>query len=375
MDTLLSTSVAETSQASEIVWPDFPVALKEAVGVRLGNRLFAGLGTAGAAWFALDVTAKTKVWQPRAEFPFPARNGAAAAAAADGKIYVFGGAGRSTSEPCLHQFDSIACYDPVNDFWTELSVPLPVGMLGASAGSVGSSIYLFGGYNKPQLDQFFQDYEGASQEQQPSILHAYMDRMAGDFAWNDHIWEFNTLDHSWRDLGQVPHAPNCGSGIIVDGSEILLASGEIKPGLRSISVKHASIQNGDVIWRAERNLPTLDRPQEGIAASFSGKCGKVRMLAGGTNFEGARQHYDSGKKYAHQGLHKLWRDEIYVLRNELWELAGRLPYGRATGLTFEIEDGLLLVGGDTQNGESSLPTWLLSYNESSGITIHSNKLR
>ncbi|WP_426192835.1 YjhT family mutarotase [Massilia sp. DWR3-1-1] len=366
-------SVKQSDQALELAWPHFPLALTQAVGVRLGNTLFAGLGSASQAWFALDITAAPKAWHPRAEFPFAVRKDAVAAAA-DGKIYVFGGSGRSTGTQSLHQFDSIACYDPQTDCWTELAARLPVGMLGASAAAIGSCIYIFGGYNKPQFDQFFQAYETAAREQQAAILYAFMDRDAKEFAWNDHVWEFDTSDHRWRDIGQVPHAPNCGSGVIVDGGEVFLANGEIKPGLRTASVKHGSIQNGELMWLADKDLPPSDQPQEGIAAAFSGKCGMVKILAGGSNFIGARQNYQSGKKYAHRGLNKLWRDEIYVMRNEMWEFAGRLPHGRANGLSFEVEQGLLLVGGDTQNGQPCLETWLLSYQKCTGITISSHKL-
>lgn len=346
--------------------------LKEAVGVRLGNMLFAGLGSAGQAWFALDTMATSTVWQPRAPLPFAVRSGAVAAAA-NGKIYVFGGSGRSKEVQSLHQFDSIACYDPQVDGWTELPARLPVGMLGACAAATGASIYLFGGYNKAQFDQFFRDYEAAAVALQPTILSAFMDRKADDFAWNEHVWEFNTADYSWHDHGKVPHQPHCGSAIIVDGDDVWLASGEIKPGLRTASIKHASMNKGQLLWLAEQHLPARDGPHEGIAAAFGGKCGKVKIVAGGTSFIGARESYQSGKKYAHQGLSKLWRDEIYMLKNDMWEFAGRLPQGRATGLAFEVEQGLLLVGGDTQDGQPCLETWLLSYNESTGITISSSK--
>jgi N-acetylneuraminate epimerase len=374
VDTLDCTSVKEERAACDTGWPDFPVALKEAVGLRLGNTLFAGLGSAGQAWFALDIMATSKAWQLRAAFPFEARNGAVAAAA-DGKIYVFGGSGRSAQEPRLHQFDSICCYDPHTDGWTELRARLPIGMLGASAAAIGSSIYIFGGYNKPQFDQLFREYEAATPEQQGAILHAFMDRRAEDFAWNDHVWEFDTREHSWHDRGPAPHAATCGSAVIANGAQLWLASGEVKPGLRTASVKHASIENGAVHWQAENNLPAQDGPQEGIAAAFAGKCGIVKILAGGTNFIGARHSYQTGKMYAHQGLNKRWRAEIYLLKNEMWECAGYLPQGRASGLAFEIEQGLLLIGGDTQNGQPCLETWLLSYEESTGITISSNKLK
>lgn len=374
MSTLQRKFVEETRRACEPAWPDSPLALTEGVGVRVGHMVFAGLGSAGQAWFGLDVTAAAPTWQPRAGFPFAARKGAVAAAA-NGRVYVFGGCGRSTQAQCLRQFDSIACYDPQADCWTELPARLPVGMVGASAAAIGAFIYIFGGYNQPQFDRFFQEYESAPPELRATIFHAFMDRKAEAFAWNDRVWEFDTLEHRWRDLGNAPHAPNCGSGIIVDGVDIWLASGEIKPGLRTPGVKQARLEGGEVFWQAEKDLPATDQPQEGIAAAFSGRCGMVKIVAGGTNFIGARENYRSGKMYAHQGMSKRWRDEIYVLRSNIWEFAGRLPQGRANGLTFEVEQGLLLVGGDTEDGKPCLGSWLLSYEESTGVRISSNKLK
>lgn len=374
MDILDHTSLEKCRPSGDFAWPDFPLVLKEAVGVRLGQMLYVGLGSAGCGWFALDLSAAAKAWQIRALFPFSARNGAVAAAA-NGKIYVFGGSGRLTEKHSLHQFDSIACYDPQIDGWSELDVQLPVGMLGASAATVGNSIYIFGGYNKQQFDALFRDCEAACTQQQAEILHAFMDRKAEDFGWNQHVWRFDTDDHSWHDLGRVSYAPNCGSSIIADGSEIWLVSGEVKPGLRTCAVRHVSVDDGQLLWHAAQELPALQQVQEGVAAAFAGKCGRLKLLAGGTNFVGARHNYKSGKMYAHQGLSKLWRDEIYMLRNNKWELAGRLPQGRANGLAVEIEQGLLLVGGDTQNGQPCLETWLLSYRDGSGITISRSELK
>lgn len=368
-----STYTAEYLQDQAADWPDFPAPLKEGVGARIGNVLFAGLGTAERRWFSLDIQADVKVWRACAAFPFAVRNGAVAVAAL-GKVYVFGGCGRAPEQGALHQFDSIACYDPQSDEWSELPVRLPVGLLGASAVVFDHSIYFFGGYNKEQFDQFCREHEAATSEQKAAILWDYMDRSAPEFEWNNTVWKFEIDACCWRDLGRLPHAPTCGSAVIVDGEDVLLVSGEIKPGLRTPAIQRATVRNGVPLWRAEHKLPPCNQPQEGVAAAFAGKCGIVKVVAGGTNFVGARARYASGQAYAHQGLPKLWRDEIYVLRNETWEVAGYLPQGRATGLAFEVEQGLLLVGGDTQNGSPCLETWLLSYDESAGITIQRSKL-
>ncbi|MCA1855225.1 YjhT family mutarotase [Massilia oculi] len=376
MNLLHCTPVQESHQRPRFAWPDFPVALKEATGARVDNVLFAGLGSAGQAWFSLDTARDTGApasWRRRADFPFAARSGAAAAAAGD-MIYVFGGCGRPAPGQSLQQFDSIACYDPGCDSWTELPARLPVGMLGACAAAIGSSIYLFGGYDKPQFDRFFQEYEAAAEERRPGLQHAFMARSVDDFAWNDRVWEFDTVRQAWHDRGPTGHAPTCGTGIIVNGRALTLACGEIKPGLRTPKTSQVSIHASRLDWQAMDALPAGEQPQEGIASAFAGKCVRVKILAGGTHFPGARRAYESGELYAHKGLRKLWRDEIYISRRDVWELAGHLPQGRASGLSFEVEQGLLLVGGDTQDGTPCLETWLLSYNESTGITISSNKL-
>jgi N-acetylneuraminate epimerase len=150
----------------------------------------------------------------------------------------------------------------------------------------------------------------------------------------------------------------------------MLMCGEVKPGLRSATVKQAILSANGLIWGDELSLPVPvgeDR-NEGLAAGFYGNANGTAVMAGGTNFIGATQNYLQGKCYAHAGLKKRWRDEIYIWNRDSasWQLAGRLPKPRAHGLSFELEQGLLLVGGDGQDGKPTQEAYLLSFQWNAG---------
>ncbi|PUA20374.1 YjhT family mutarotase [Glaciimonas sp. PCH181] len=355
--------VCDQELNKDVAWPSFPVVLREAVGAQVGTVLYAGLGTAGHAWFGLDMRLAPKSWQRLADFPAAVPSGAVSVVV-EGKVYVFGGAGRISASDSLAQFDVVHCYDPLSDSWTCLSTHLPCGLLGASAACVDDRhILFFGGYNATQFNALFARYKALAPSQQPQALEAFMARSAQDYAWNGSVWQFNVVTLNWKNLGAVGHLPNCGSSVIQHQGQIYLLSGEVKPGLRSDSVKRAMFADGSVKWIDEARLPPVSAlaPQEGVACGFSGCWGTYPILAGGTNFPGARRRYDAGEFYAHQGLPKTWRNEIYVFRDDVWIMAGRLPVARANGLSFQVAAGLVFVGGDTQDGVPCMDTLFLAH--------------
>ena len=73
----------------------------------------------------------------------------AAAAAEGGKIYTFGGCGSPCFEPPLHTDSSeetrVEVFDPATGMWSALR-PLPAILFGAAAAAAGGRIYVFGGY-------------------------------------------------------------------------------------------------------------------------------------------------------------------------------------------------------------------------------------
>lgn len=342
-------------------WPDLPLPLSEGVGAQVGNMLYAGLGSTGQAWFGLDATVPNSAWRRLADFPQQALSGAVAVAV-NGRVYVFGGI-CTDDDGRTRQSDAIYCYEPVGDRWQQLPGHLPVGLLGASALAVdANTIWFFGGYNKPQFDDFQRAYESAPPEEAEQINQAYMSRSISEFRWNDHVWAYRVDQGEWRDLGSVPHWPNCKSGLISTPDSLFLVGGEVKPGLRALTVKQARRNPGSPCWLAEQALPAIDATgtQEGIAGAFTGLVGGMPVAAGGTHFPGAWRQYEAGQLFAHAGLRKTWRAEVYAEQQGKWRCVGQLPQARANGLAFQVGEGLLLVGGDTQDGRPCQNTLLLT---------------
>ena len=99
-----------------------------------------------------------------------------------------------------------------------------------------------------------------------------------------------------------------------------------------------------------------------MARAFAGYSNGALLVAGGADFRGAWGHYGQGQNYAHHGLKKAWRDVIYALVEGRWEVAGRLPEGRTYGLSIQLDDSVLLVGGESRGGEAGQRVKRLSWN-------------
>jgi len=343
-------------------WPALPTQCQEGIGGQVSGVLYAGLGTAGNAWYGLDSNIQSKKWVQLATFPFSPVKGAVSVTVGT-KIYLFGGVAYDEKMKCMQQVASCYCYHTDCDLWQKLQISLPIGLLGASAVSIDEGkILFFGGYNREQFNQYSIECEKTPLEIRHVVVENYMNRISADFLWNNQVLQLDLADFSWRMLGRVDHDANCGSSVCKFGDEIHLISGEIKPGLRTSKVKSATLREGGLTWTRGSKLPSVfGLEQEGIAGSFAGKWGNFLICAGGTNFPGSLKKYMEGQYYAHAGLKKTWRSEVYVFHQDQWSLLGMLPNGRAYGLTFEVEDGTLFVGGDGQDGHPCLDSIFLPH--------------
>lgn len=349
---------------TSLALPPLPQGLKQGVAGRWQRRIYAGLGSAGAALYRLDLDDLAAGWQDCAPFTGPQREGAASVMVA-GKLYVFSGAGKAHADAATPVvLTDIHCYDTASNSWSLLPATCPVGLLGAGAWALDEGcIALIGGYNKDKFDTYLAAIDGQAD---PQALQAHIAGFMGmepqDYHWNRNLWVYDIATGTWSDLGDTG-AATTGAALVAEGDSLLVINGEIKPGLRSPDVRALDWQDGAPVWRKHSTLLPVagaDRP-EGLAGAVAGHAQGVLLVAGGVNFPGARANAAAGRWYAHQGLTKTWRAEIYARVDGEWLVAGHLAHGLAYGAGFTLDDGLLLVGGEdaamTARAEVTLLRW------------------
>jgi N-acetylneuraminate epimerase len=350
-------------------WPDLPVGVKSGVSARVGDTVYVGLGSAGADFYSLDLADPSQGWVKRADFIGPATNGAAAAAS-NGTIYVFSGNGKPTADaaaPII--FDTVYAYDTAADAWSPVDTKTPVGLSGAKALALADGrIAIVGGYNKELFDKYLADVAAIDKDKDPEgfakLVAGYMGMLPRAYRWNAEVLAYDPAANAWGKLGDNPFLPNCDSAIAPQGENaFLVVSGEIKPGLRTPNVKSVKIDGAAASWKQLPDLPApaADTPQEGVAGAYAGTVGDTVLVAGGANFPGARANGEAGKWFAHEGLTKTWRDEIYAFDGRDWKTVGALPRGLAYGASFSTPAGVLVVGGEDGEGQPRTEVFALKW--------------
>lgn len=362
------TPLAATDAALSSQWPNLPQALKNGVYGQAGTRIFVGLGSAGQAFYALDLATPPMAWGEMAAFPGPARDGAAAAMVG-GTLFVFSGLGKALphdTTPCVLQ-DAYA-FDSVKNRWSKLATKTPAGLLGAAAFAIDDDrIGFVGGVNTRVFDGFIKASQPANKESDPEAWQRRVEDFMGmppqAHKWNSRILVYSISANAWSDLGENPFLPNTGAALVADADGVLLINGEIKPGLRTPQVKHIGFKTGRAIWTEQEPIPPLagHALQDGLAGAYAGYASGVLVVAGGANFHGSRAIAATGEWYAHRGLRKVWNREIYARLNGGWAVAGQLPTGLAYGACFTIPQGLLVVGGEDATQSPSDKVILLEW--------------
>lgn len=341
-------------------WPQLPVGVKNGIGVQVGDLVYVGLGSAGPDLFSLDLKRPGKGWEKKAAFIGPSTN-SPAAAASDGKIFVFSGNGKAGPEsrsPII--FDSVYAYHIEEDKWAQIDTRTPFGLSGAKALPLPDGrIAIIGGYNKELFDQYLADLSELDRERNPAefaaLVNSYMSMRPSDYRWNGRVLCYEPKTNAWSDLGENPFLPNCDSAVVhTEPLHFVVIGGEVKPGLRTPMVKGIKFTGNCFEWQRLSDLPkpAPDALQEGVAGAFAACCARGILVAGGVNFEGAQANAAAGKWYAHEGLARKWRKEIYLFDGTQWQEIGKLPEGLGYGASFSIADGMLIVGGEDSEGRA-----------------------
>ncbi|WP_286263178.1 kelch repeat-containing protein [Thalassotalea atypica] len=166
------------------------------------------------------------------------------------QLYVFSGFSINSDENIalndglsLNISDKSAKWQTIAPIQTLLDKQLS--LIGAAAIKVSAQQTLFlGGYNKSTWDNWLSTYQkvkGTKQEKAEKLR--FFSQAPSSFKWNRDALLFDSSNQSWTNLGETPFLPNCGAAIEHWQNNIVLINGEIKPGVRTNTVKVAHFNN------------------------------------------------------------------------------------------------------------------------------------
>lgn len=359
-------SIGITRLGYATMLPDIPEPLKNGTGaVDKNGVIYVGMGSAGTAWYKIDLKNKDNVWERIEPFPGSARE-QSVSAFLDGELYVFGGIGKENSKSTLQVFSDVYKYSPNNNKWQKVNTISPVGLAGHTGIKLDEDMLLItGGVNEHIFDKYFMDLKITSNDikENQNVINSYFNKPANDYFFNKRAFVYNAKKNKWEDAGELPGTGTAGSASVVENNKIMIINGEIKPGLRTDIVYHAIWSNGKLTWIKNSLLPPPpgDKYQEGLAGAFSGYSNGVVLVAGGANFPGAKQNYINGKYYSHEGISKKWRDDIYGLINGKWKYMGKMKQPLGYGVSVNYGNEIFLIGGEDVHGQpvSSITTFTM----------------
>ena len=355
----LVTSLSASAQQ----WPDFPVPLKLGASARVGSQVFAGMGSAGTSWFALDIKAKEREWKKMAPYPGAPRDNPNAVALGN-HIYIFGGQYAPAHMPGgLRVDEKVYRYHTQANTWEALPTRAPFGLLATSAPTLDNKTIVFvGGVSKVVFDTFFEENvrAGSNAEKKAQIAAAYLDKPARDYFFMTTVLQFDPANLSWKALAQDPGPVTIGAAVAVKNGRLDMGSGELKPGLRSRHARQFWLNaGGQAQWSQEPIGGIPWEQQDGFAGGYAGYNGGTLLMGGGGTFPGSSAQYEKGQFWAHKGLKKTWSDTVYAKTNGKWSVAGKLPEPMGYSPYVQLDDGVLIIGGELQDGKPSARSFLM----------------
>ncbi len=208
----------------------------------------------GDAW-EYDPAADT--W--RALAPLPTRRGAASAAAANGKLYVIGGAGPFPADPnqSIHparphrSLGTVEEYDPATKTWRERA-PMPTARNHAAVGAVKGKVYVIGG----------------------RLGAAFITVFPGNV---DLVQEYDPATDAWALKAPMPTARSAASSAVLN-DRIYVAGGEVQT--NEYLAAFRAFEAYDPATNTWERLPRMPVPRHGLAVAAVGN--RIHLVSGDT---------------------------------------------------------------------------------------------
>ena len=279
--------VGENEDPDEILpLPPMPTACAYIAGARVADAIYIAGGNCGAGktatshFWRLDLSKKRSkddfAWESLPSWPGPARWKAAAAAQSDGEtdcFYLFSGtgpAGQGLTDAYRFNPNAYKRYKGENEpgggalpprkqIWLKLA-DVGAGAPGLrctaaapAAPSGANHILLFGGddgafYQQAEHKQLAADIaaaEKARNADEVARLKVRMEkRMTAHPGFRRDILAYHTITDTWVDAGEFPTGNHVTTNVVQWDGDLVIPSGEIRPGVRSPS-----------IWKATLSVP------------------------------------------------------------------------------------------------------------------------
>lgn len=233
--------------------------------------------------------------------PSPLERFEAQGAAANGKLYVFGGFFNSSIDVTTRS----DVYDPASDTWTQVA-DMPEALTHSAVVVDGQSIYLTGGY--------VGDHPGPS---------------------TDHIWRYDTITNLWSGALSLPAPRGAGAAVLL-GRDLHFFGGATRTAGQLNEVDQGDHYvlslDGGTNWS---NLAPLTNPRNHLAGVGLG--GKIYAIGG----QHERNEVDGNQNQV----------DVYNPATNTWKRVANLPVprGHISSSTF-VTDGRIDVIGGTLNG-------------------------
>jgi SSS family transporter len=250
--------------------PPLPKAVSAMAGAKVGDDIYIAGGNDGTSettfFWRLDLSKKDRPvafkWEALAPWPGPPRSHLVTSAQSDGKndcFYIFSGRFNDPETGWVFLTDSYK-YDPKADTWTKLadvgtnlSEKKPVCIMAATGIKLGADhIAIFGGALgdlflkvEQELPRQIKALQDAGKTEEAEALSA---KRWGLYTkhpgFSRDILVYHTITDTWRDMGTVPESVigglPVGSHVTATAvqwdDDIIIPSGEVRPGVRSPKV-------------------------------------------------------------------------------------------------------------------------------------------
>jgi SSS family transporter len=223
---------------SVIEYPPLPIPVKNSTAAVIGSKVYLvggelADGSSSSQFLVLDLNNPHTGWDRLPDFPVPV-SGASLASQQDGKeisLFVFGGRAKVNSSSTAF-YSSVYSFRPSTGKWGKKqdirlkkgrNIPLAM----ATAASVGGShILLYGGDGGTIFNQVEEAVNNGDVDKRDSLWRTHT-------GFNNKILVYNTITDEWFQAGETANPPVAVTSDISDGGSVYIASGEIRPGIRS----------------------------------------------------------------------------------------------------------------------------------------------